>query len=192
MLVTVPVSPAVIAVPEILVLSIAAEALMSALRIVPSSNIVEVTVPVSPVVTKVPSIFGIVTIRSAVGSATVKVVSKLSAVAPSKTICESLRVKLLIVGVAIVGLVPNTNAPEPVSSVIVDARLALDGTARKVATPLPRPTTPVEIGNPVALVHIPADGVPSAGVTRLAEVRVGVVANTKEPEPVSSEIIPAN
>ncbi len=42
------------------------------------------------------------------------------------------------------------------------------------------PTTPAA-GNPVALVNVPLDGVPRAGVTR-----VGLVANTNEPDPVSS------
>lgn len=43
------------------------------------------------------------------------------------------------------------------------------------------------IGNPVALVRVTDVGVPNTGVTR-----VGDVANTKEPEPVSSEITPAS
>ena len=49
-------------------------------------NIVFETVPVSPVVINVPVMFGIVIILSAVGSTTVRVVSKVSAVEPSKTI----------------------------------------------------------------------------------------------------------
>jgi hypothetical protein len=43
------------------------------------------------------------------------------------------------------------------------------------------PVTPVDKGRPVAFVKVPEAGVPSAGVTN-----VGLVANTKEPEPVSS------
>ena len=43
------------------------------------------------------------------------------------------------------------------------------------------PVTPVVSGNPVALVSVPLDGVPSAGVTK-----VGLLANTSAPEPVSS------
>jgi hypothetical protein len=39
----------------------------------------------------------------------------------------------------------------------------------------------VEIGSPVQLVRVPEDGVPNAGVTR-----VGEVANTNAPVPVSS------
>ena len=60
-----------------------------------------------------------------------------------------------ILGVTKTGLVPNTNAPEPVSSEIKTARLALVGLAAKnVATPEPRPLTPVLIGKPVALVNV--------------------------------------
>jgi hypothetical protein len=82
-------------------------------------------------------------------------------------------------GVTNVGLVANTSEPVPVSSVIAEIRLADDGVAKKVATPVPRPETPVEIGRPVMLVATPDDGVPKAGVTK-----VGLVANTFEPEPV--------
>ena len=76
----------------------------------------------------------------------------------------------LMTGVAIVGVVPKTSAPDPVSSVTAVIRLALDGVARKVAIPVPRPLTPVLIGNPVQLVRTPADGVPIFGVTRTGEV----------------------
>jgi hypothetical protein len=85
-------------------------------------------------------------------------------------------------GVTSVGLVANTNAPVPVSSVTAAARFALEGVARKVATPEPRPLTPVEIGRPVAFVKVALDGVPRAGVTS-----VGLLANTKAPVPVSSD-----
>jgi hypothetical protein len=43
------------------------------------------------------------------------------------------------------------------------------------------PVTPVVNGKPVALVRVPDDGVPRAGVTS-----VGLVANTRDPVPVSS------
>jgi hypothetical protein len=86
-----------------------------------------------------------------------------------------------IVAPSITGFVPNTKAPVPVSSVTAEAKLALEGVARNVATPAARPETPVEIGRPVALVNTPLVGVPSSGVTS-----VGDVANTKEPVPVSS------
>lgn len=74
-------------------------------------------------------------------------------------------------GVTSVGLVDSTTLPEPVEAV----------------TPVPPratervPVVPATIGSPVALVNVADDGVPSAGVTS-----VGLVANTKEPEPVSS------
>jgi hypothetical protein len=84
-------------------------------------------------------------------------------------------------GVTSVGDVAKTKEPLPVSSVTAEARLALDGVARKVATPVPRPLTPVETGRPVQLVRVPLVGVPRSGVTR-----VGLVAKTSEPDPVSS------
>ena len=37
------------------------------------------------------------------------------------------------------GLVPNTSEPDPVSSVIADAKFADDGVAKNVATPVPKP-----------------------------------------------------
>ena len=90
-------------------------------------------------------------------------------------------------GVTSVGLVANTKAPVPVSPVTAAARLAEDGVAKNVATPAPRPLTPVLMGKPVALVKVALEGVPKAGVTS-----VGLVANTAEPEPVSSVKAPAS
>src|SRR6185312_8033545 len=84
-------------------------------------------------------------------------------------------------GVTSVGDVANTAAPDPVSLVIAAARFALEGVARNVATPEPRPLTPVEIGNPVALVSVTDVGVPRTGVTSVCDV-----ANTAAPVPVSS------
>ena len=93
----------------------------------------------------------------------------------------------LMTGVASVGLVPNTAAPEPVSSVIAEARLALDGVPSHVAMPAPRPDTPVEIGRPVALVRVAEDGVPKAGVASDGEV-----AKTRLPVPVAPvEVTPS-
>ena len=43
------------------------------------------------------------------------------------------------VGVTKVGEVANTNAPEPVSPVTAAAKLALDGVANQVSTPVPNP-----------------------------------------------------
>lgn len=82
-------------------------------------------------------------------------------------------------GVTRVGLVANTKDPEPVSSVIAEAKLALEGVAKRVATPVPKPLTPVDIGKPVRLVATPEAGVPNAGVTK-----VGLVDRTTLPEPV--------
>jgi hypothetical protein len=89
-------------------------------------------------------------------------------------------------GVTNVGEVANTNEPLPVSSETAVAKLALDGVAKNVATPVPKPETPVLIGRPVAFVSVTLDGVPKAGVTS-----VGDVANTKEPLPVSSVTVAA-
>jgi hypothetical protein len=90
-------------------------------------------------------------------------------------------------GVTRVGDVANTNAPVPVSSVTAAIKLADEGVPKNVATLAAKPETPVEIGRPVQLVRVPEDGVPNAGVTR-----VGEVANTNAPLPVSSEITPAS
>src|SRR5437867_1657161 len=69
----------------------------------------------------------------------------------------------VIVGVAIVGDVPNTTAPLPVSPVTAVARFALLGVARNAATPVPRPEIPVSTGKPVQLVKTPEAGVPNVG-----------------------------
>ena len=138
-------------------------------------------------------------------------------------------------GVTSVGEVANTKAPEPVSSVTAAARLAEDGVAKNVATPAPKPDTPVEIGKPVAFVKVPEDGVPNTpplmtgepavptltakavatpvprpdtpvemgrpvafvrvaleGVPKAGVTKVGDVANTAAPEPVSSVKAPAS
>ena len=82
-------------------------------------------------------------------------------------------------GVTKVGEVANTALPVPVSSVKAAARLALEGVARKVATPVPNPLMPVATGKPVAFVRVPEVGVPKMGVTK-----VGEVERTVEPVPV--------
>ena len=66
-------------------------------------------------------------------------------------------------GVTNVGLLANTKAPVPVSSDTAAAKLADDGVPKNVATPVPKPETPVLIGRPVAFVSVAADGVPRAG-----------------------------
>ncbi len=51
------------------------------------------------------------------------------------------------IGVTSVGVVAKTADPVPVSSVSAPRRFALDGVARKVATPVPRPLTLLPIRN---------------------------------------------
>ena len=53
-----------------------------------------------------------------------------------------------------VGAYEKTAKPLPVSSVRADARFALEGVARKAATFVPSPETPVEIGSPVEFVRV--------------------------------------
>jgi hypothetical protein len=72
-----------------------------------------------------------------------------------------------------VGDAAKTKAPLPVSSVIAELRLALEGVARKVAMPEPRPETPVEMGRPVQLVKVPEVGVPRTGAVSVGEFIVG-------------------
>jgi len=79
------------------------------------------------------------------------------------------------VGVTNVGLVVNATVLLPLSSVRADARLALEGVAKNVATPVPSPETPVEIGRPVQLVSVPDAGVPRAGVVSVGLVSVLLV-----------------
>ena len=89
-------------------------------------------------------------------------------------------------GVTNVGLVANTSDPVPVSSVTAASKLALDGVAKNVATPVPKPLTPVLIGKSVALVSVADCGVPRIGVTK-----VGDVLNTKlvDVVPVAPEAV---
>ena len=61
----------------------------------------------------------------------------------------------VIIGVVIVGLVPNTNEPVPVSFVIAAIKLAELGVAKNVATFAPKPLIPVANGKPVQLVNVP-------------------------------------
>ena len=94
----------------------------------------------------------------------------------------------VIVGVAIVGDVPKTAAPVPVSSVRAASRFADEGVPRKVATPVPSPVTPVLIGKPVQLVNSPEAGVPSVGFEKVGLAsttplgNVGAARNVQAPE----------
>ena len=85
--------------------------------------------------------------------------------------------RLVIVAVVSVGLVAKTASPEPVSSVRHEAKLAELGVARKVATFVPSPLTPVETGKPVHDVSVPLEGVPRTGVTSVGDVRESVSAD---------------
>ena len=76
-----------------------------------------------------------------------------------------------------VGLVPNTNAPDPVSSGTAAARFDELGDARNVDTFDPKPDTP-PMGNPLQLVKFADCGVPNTG-----DSSVGLVPNTNAPEP---------
>ena len=69
---------------------------------------------------------------------------------------------MVTVGLVNAGALLKTKSPDPVSSETAEIRLALLGVVKNVATPVPSPETPVEIGNPVALVNVPLVGVPSA------------------------------
>ena len=77
-----------------------------------------------------------------------------------------------------VGLVPNTNFPEPVSSVTAAARLDEFGVAKNVDTFDARPEIP-PMGNPLQFVKVPDCGVPNTG-----DSNVGPEPNTNAPEPV--------
>jgi hypothetical protein len=74
-------------------------------------------------------------------------------------------------GVVKLGLVENTRDPVPVSSVMAEIKLTLEGVARNVATPVPNPETPVLMGSPVQFVKVPELGVPRTG-----DVMVGLVS----------------
>ena len=82
--------------------------------------------------------------------------------------------KLVIVAVVRVGLVAKTASPLPVSSVNAAAKFADVGVAKKVATFVPRPETPVETGKPVQEVSVPLEGVPRTGVTSVGDVSESV------------------
>jgi hypothetical protein len=60
-------------------------------------------------------------------------------------------------------------------------RFALVGVARNVATPVPKPDTPLAIGRPVALVRVPEEGVPRAppDVSKVEDVGIVVELTVK-------------
>jgi hypothetical protein len=151
------------------------------------------TLSLLPVVVKVPAV-GNVKLEAAVvvnvkAKAPTVVREELFAKVKVASVAGAVKTTLLILvavatpntGVTRVGVLANTLAPVPVSSVKAAAKLADEGVAKNVATLAAKPETPVEIGRPVQLVRVPEVGVPNNGV-----VRVGDVANTKRPVPVSS------
>jgi hypothetical protein len=81
-------------------------------------------------------------------------------------------VGVVSVGVASVGEVANTADPVPVSSVKAVRKLADVGVAKKVAIPVPRPDTPVEIDRLVQFDKLPLVGVPNTGVVVTIEMLV--------------------
>jgi len=81
-------------------------------------------------------------------------------------------VGVVSVGVVIVGEVANTADPVPVSSVKAVRKLADVGVTKKVAIPVPRPLTPVEIGRLVQFDRLPLVGVPNIGVVNTIDVLV--------------------
>jgi hypothetical protein len=88
-------------------------------------------------------------------------------------------------GVISVGVLAKTFAPLPTSSDNSRARLALVGVARNVAAPEAKPLIPVEIGRPVQLVRVPAEGMPMLGV-----IRTGLLSTTNlVPVPVCEVIV---
>jgi hypothetical protein len=157
------------------------------------------TLSLLPLVVKVPAVGNVTLVAAVVVSVKLKAPA-VARVEPSANVkvaavAGAVKATLLMLvavatpntGVTRVGVLANTLAPLPVSSVSAAAKLAEDGVAKNVATFAAKPDTPVEIGKPVQLVRVPDVGVPNNGV-----VSVGEVANTKSPDPVSSDITPAN
>jgi hypothetical protein len=97
---------------------------------------------------------------------------------PVRVISPDIEILSAVIVPVNVGDALNTNRPDPVSSVTADARFALEGVARNVATPEASPVILLN-GSPVQFVSIPEAGVPSAGV-----INVGEVSNTNFPVPV--------
>jgi hypothetical protein len=95
------------------------------------------------------------------------------------------------VGVTSVGLVANTKEPEPVSLVTADAKLALEGVAKNVATPDAKPLIPVDTGSPVQLVNVPLEGVPRAPPFTTNAPELPTLTAKAVPTFVPSPVIPA-
>ena len=86
----------------------------------------------------------------------------------------------------------NNNAPVPLSSVTAAARLALEGVAKNVAIPVPRPLIPVDTGRPVALVSVPEVGVPNAPLNRTGAPAEPVFTASAVAIPVPRPLIPVD
>lgn len=65
-----------------------------------------------------------------------------------------------ISGLVRLGVEENTNAPEPVSSLIAFARVELVALAKKLATPPARPVMPVDTGTDTEISAVPSNGCP--------------------------------
>ena len=188
------------------------ELLVSLLFAIEPASMVLVTVPVSPVVTSVPVVAGIVT-TTPVPEAAADLRFKVPEVAP-----EKLAPPPPMVGVVSEGEVPNTKAPEPVSSLMTPASsedvvaanaeslLAVYATVPPVPKATEDESVPVNVSVllavsvlPLATVKVPVELVivsplilVAVAAPRLGVVREGLVAKTNAPEPVSSEITPAS
>ena len=161
-------------------------------------DVVDVNTPrLLPVVVNVPAVGNVTLVAAVVVSVKLKApaVAKVDPSANVKVaaLAGVVKVTLLILvaeatpktGVTRVGDVANTLTPVPVLSVKADAKLEDEGVIKNAVTPTPVPVTlPTGI---VQFVRVPEVGVPKTGVTR-----VGDVANTKDPLPVSSVITPSN
>jgi hypothetical protein len=159
--VTEPVSDRVTAVPEIFVAPIAAPLAMSASTIVPLAIIVPVTVPTSACVTAVPEIL-VEAMAAAVLISALRIVPSAIMVLVTVPVSAAVTAVPVILAAAI----------EPASIVLVTVPVSLD-------------LIKVALDGIVVPLMLVAVATPSVGVTR-----VGDVANTKEPVPVSSEITP--
>lgn len=135
---------------------------------------VKVVAPVTPNVPPIVSLF-----------VTLKLVNvEVPALTPPVKVNE-VPVAAPITGVTKVGVLANTKAPVPVSSVTALIKFALVGVAKNDAIPVPKPLTPVAIGKPVALVKVALDGVPKFGVVKIGLVNV-LFVNVSVPASVAS------
>ena len=157
-------APAMYAVVIVQVIVMLPEVLLKMLIALPSENVASGMVidPPEPTCTYLPT-SPVASVYEPVLVPTGGMLLKPTAFVPStvqedNTPCEGVPSK----GVTSVGDVANTAEPLPVSSVKAAAKLALDGVAKNVATLVPRPDTPVEIGKPLQLVRVPPEGVPNA------------------------------